>query len=380
MIIFGQHPAQFLDHRLRLDGGAVAVVTERMLLLPFRDLRVPGIARHVPDVREQFAQDLRRVSDDGDIHADVLADRGRVHVNVHDLGGGREGIHAPSHAVVEPRTDGEDQVRFGDRVVGRRRAVHAEHAEREAVVAGEGAQAHQRHAHRRIGGLGQLAQFLRGVGKDHAAAHEQDRLLRLVQGRSGETNLPRMALRARLVAGKADAFVRLAFQFRHCDIHRNVHDHRPRPPAARDVERLLDHPGQVVQVLDQVIVLRDRARDAGRVRLLESVVADQVRPDLAGDRDHGDGVHVGGRDSGGEVRRSRAGSGDADAHAAGRTRIAVRSVRRGLFMADHHEPDRRFVQRVEQRQDRAARIAEDDLRPFLDQRFDQDLRAFFRHF
>ena len=59
----------------------------------------------------------------------------------------------------------------------------------------------------------------------------------------------------------------------------------PGPAAAGDVERLVHHARQVVDVLDQVIVLGAGPGDAGGVGLLEGVVADQVRRHLAGQAD-----------------------------------------------------------------------------------------------
>ena len=51
------------------------------------------------------------------------------------------------HAVVEPHAEGQQQVGVVDGVVGVDAAVHAEHVERQRIVAGEAAQAHQGHGH-----------------------------------------------------------------------------------------------------------------------------------------------------------------------------------------------------------------------------------------
>ena len=62
----------------------------------------------------------------------------------------------------------EDQVAVGDGVVGVHRPVHAQHAERELVVLGEGTDARQRVRDRDVGVQRQLAQLGRGVGRDDA--------------------------------------------------------------------------------------------------------------------------------------------------------------------------------------------------------------------
>ena len=53
----------------------------------------------------------------------------------------------------------------------------------------------------------------------------------------------------------------------------------------------MQHAGQFADVLDEVIVLCAGPRDAGRVGFLESVIADQVRRDLAGQADDRHRVH-----------------------------------------------------------------------------------------
>ena len=97
------------------------------------------------------------VADDGDERRDVLADLGRVDVDVDDLGVRREGLELAGDAVVEARADGDEQVALVHRVVGRDGAVHAEHAHGELVRLGEGAQAHERRGHRQAAQLGERA-------------------------------------------------------------------------------------------------------------------------------------------------------------------------------------------------------------------------------
>ena len=63
--------------------------------------------------------------------------------------------------------------------------------------------------------------------------------------------------------------------------------------------------------LHQVVVLGDRHRDAGDVGFLEGVGADQRRGHLAGDRDDGDGVHLGVGDRGDQVGGARTRGGHA---------------------------------------------------------------------
>ena len=86
---------------------------------------------------------------------------------------------------------------------------------------------------------------------------------------------------------------------------RDVDQHRAGPAGAGEVERLGQDPRQVLGRLHEVVVLGDRQRDAVDVGLLEGVRADRAARDLAGDRDHGDRVHVRVGDRRHQVGRAR---------------------------------------------------------------------------
>ena len=82
-------------------------------------------------------------------------------------------------------------------------------------------------------------------------------------------------------------------------------------------------------------------------------------PDLAGDRDHRDRVHVRVRDRGDQVGRARAGGRHAHADPTGRRGVTLRGVAGALLVADQDVPDLGVHQRVVRRQDRAAGDPED---------------------
>ncbi len=69
------------------------------------------------------------------------------------------------HAVVEPHAEGEQQIGLVDRVVGVDAAVHAEHVERQRIVAGKA----PRPISVMVTGMpvlrDQLAQLVAGVGR-----------------------------------------------------------------------------------------------------------------------------------------------------------------------------------------------------------------------
>ncbi len=151
---------------------------------------------------------------------------------------------------------------------------------------------------------------------------------------------------------------------------------RTRPAAPGDVERLGDDPRQVVRVADEVVVLGHRQRDAVDVDLLEGVLADQRRRHVAGDRDHRDRIEERGPDTGDEVRRARTGRAHADADPPGDPGIAVGGVGAALLVPDEDVPQLGIVaEDVVERQDHAARVAEDDVDALEEQRLAQDVRT-----
>ena len=111
-----------------------------------------------------------RVADDRDVRRDVLGDLGRVDVDVDELRARRELAELAGDAVVEARADRADEVGLVHRVVGRARAVHAEHPQPLLVRRRERAEAHQRARDREAVGGRELAQLRGGVGVDDAAA------------------------------------------------------------------------------------------------------------------------------------------------------------------------------------------------------------------
>jgi hypothetical protein len=143
------------------------------------------------------------------------------------------------------------------------------------------------------------------------------------------------------------------------------------------VKSLLDDHGQVVHILDQVVVLGAGPGDSGNIRLLEGIVADQHGGDLPGKDHHGNGIHVGRGQSGDGIGAAGAGGYDADADLAGGPGITVRGVDRTLFMTHQDMPDLLGIlaHGMVQGQDRSARQPEDGVDPFQFERFEYDFGA-----
>ena len=381
--VVGRIVSQGLEHELRLERrtGLGRVVVERVLLLPTAERRLPlrrvghrpSAVEHPADRRHQLLDDEAAVADDRHVGLAVLAELGGVDVDVDHLGVRRELVELAGDPVVEPGAEGDQQVGLLERHDGRVVAVHARHAQGQLVVVGERTPGHERRHDPDVGELGQLAQRLGRPGLEDAAAGVDHRPLGGEDQLGSVLDLAGMPLGRRLVAGQArrDLLVarpvplhRGARVGRVDDVLGDVDQHRTGTPGRGDVERLTDDAGDVGGVGDQVVVLRDRHRDAGRVALLERIGADRAVGHLPGDADHRHRVEVGVGERRHDVGRRGAGRDHADTGLARHVRIALGHVAGALFVAHQDVADRRVDDRVVHREDRAARQAEDDLDTF----------------
>ncbi len=105
-------------------------------------------------------------------------------------------------------------------------------------------------------------------------------------------------------------------------------------------------------------MLGDGQGNARDIDFLEGIGAEELGGDLAGDADHGNGVHHGGGDAGDEVGGAGAGGSDGDADFAGGAGVSVSHMGGSLLVADQDVVDRIFAQSVVDGQDGATGIAE----------------------
>src|SRR5207247_10726460 len=89
-----------------------------------------------------------------------------------------------------------------------------------------------------------------------------------------------------------------------------------------------------------------------------------------------DRIHFRGRNSGDEIRRARPARGNCHADLAVRTRMTFRSKHRALLVTRQNVPDAAALERVIQRHDRAARIAEHEFDAFSSQALQKYFRTF----
>ena len=132
---------------------------------------------------------------------------------------------------------------------------------------------------------------------------------------------------------------------------------------------LLENPGNIRCLLDDIAVLGEGLRRPGDVRLLENVPPQQIAADLSGDDHQGDGVHIGGGDARQQIGGAGAGGGDADARTSRNAGIAAGRVGRILFGTHQDVVDGAGRQSVVKGTDGRAGIAEGYLGSFHLQTF-----------
>ena len=364
--------------------GQVLDVADRGVPLEAPDGPEPLRAVAGLDHRQQVGQHRGEIAGERHVHPDVLVELGRINVNV-DLGRVRRvGLEAAGHPVVEAHAERQQQVGFLDRLVDPRLAVHAHHSHVERVVRRNRPDSQQRHGDRDAGALGEFADLPHRSRDEDAVPGEDDRALRPVDEFRRPPQLGFRRPGFGPVAGKIHLPEARTLRGEGLlGVLRDVHQHRSRTAGAGDVERLVERRRDVVHIGHQVVVLGDGQGDAGHVRLLEGVGADERAADLTGDADDGRRVEHGGGDSGDHVGRPGPGGRDGDPHLAGRPGVAVGHVGSALLVAYQDVPDGIVQHRVVRRQDGAAGIPEHRVHPLVQQGLPDELRSgsppAFRH-
>ena len=186
-----------------------------------------------------------------------------------------EFLDLAGHAVVESHAARQQQVgsigdldRVAFRVlfeftahspVGVGRAMHPEPTERQFVRLGECAQPHDGRGHRDAGGVYQFAQRLAGICTDDAAADVEHRSLALFDQ---PNDLIQLKVARFFALGIKSLDVDLVREENLCacllDVLRHINDHRAGPAAGGDLECLLHHSRDLIDVGDEKTVFHHR--------------------------------------------------------------------------------------------------------------------------
>ena len=171
-----------LDDLLRLQHIALGP-GKRMLLLPFQHLPHPVrmIARPVLlgmtglQNGTQPLQGTECIAHNRHFHPDILSQSRRVDVDVHDSRVGSELGQFSRDAVIKTGSNSQNDVSLSHGAVCREGPMHTEHTYPQRIITGESPQPHQRGTDRSVHEVGQCAEFLCGIGHDHATTSHDKR-------------------------------------------------------------------------------------------------------------------------------------------------------------------------------------------------------------
>src|ERR1700728_699797 len=387
---------ELLEHVVRLDERARPIVIHGVGALKLGDVRGPG-AEVAPEpraapVRSERLERLAHQAHVTPLYALDLVDLGAVDVEVHDAARiAREFLRHPRHPVVEARTDRDQEVTVLDRVVGKRRAVHAEHAQRQGVGGVERTDAHQGRHHRDAEGGGELSERAGGVAVHDAASGIDERLLGLAEHR--EEAHRRLLLErgyGQLVHPTAVARNRqdtrpLEDLFRVLNVFGNVHDHGAGTPRTGDLEGRTDRCFELGRIRHEEDMLRDGAHDRWHRGFLEGVGSDGWPGDLARNDDNRHRIRHAVAHWRNSIGRAGTRGDEAHPHPPAGPGIAGRHEPRALLVRRNYEGDlggaaaRALLvveeDRVVGRQDRPAAIAEDGGDPLVSEHLHDHART-----
>ena len=243
---------------------------------------------------------------------------------------------------------------------------------------GKESQAHERAGNGNPVAARQTGQLLCGPAEDDAAARHDQGLLRPGEHFQDIGHfLGRRFVEGFVIADPNGG--RIVIDLRGHDVLGQIHQHRPRPAGAGDMEGFLDRRCQLFDIAHQEIMLGAGTRDARDVAFLESVVADEPCGHLPGENHQRNGIHVGRGNAGDGVGGAGTGGDQANADLAGRAGVAVGGVHRSLLVPDQNMFEIAFIELIVNIQNCSARIAENDLHLFFFQHFQENLCAFEFH-
>ncbi len=261
--------------------------------------------------------------------------------------------------VIETHAESQHQISFLNGLVDPGFAVHARHAQRKRVRTGESAQTQQCAGHGRLCAFGEFQHLAHGAADEDAVTGQDDRPLGGVDQFQRGLQIRRHGAQVGPIAGDLHRTVIVfPFDLGHLGILGNIDQHRSRPAGRGDKKGFFDGRGDFAGVRDQVIVLGDGKGDAGNIRFLKSIIADQRADHLPGEKNHRDGIHLGGGNARDQVGGAGAGSGQRYTHQSRGAGVAVGHVRSTLFVAGQYMVNRTFHQGIVDGQGRAAGIAE----------------------
>ena len=216
------------------------------------------------------------------------------------------GPQIAGHAVIETHADRNKQIRFLNRVVHPRFAVHAHHPQVERILGGETADAEESHCYGVISDADKFFKSLHRIGEHDSAASQNDRAFGGVEQFDSTIKFSLVVIVAYALGRKLGRTgVPIEFRSRLLRVFGNVHQHRTRSPAFRNDKCFANRSRNVAGLRDHHVVFRNRHGDASDVDFLKSVGANDFAAHLPGDAYDWRRIHHRGGNAGNHVGCAR---------------------------------------------------------------------------
>src|SRR5713101_2218654 len=328
------------------------------------------------DVWSEPFKYFTRIADESGVNLHVLVDFGAVDFNVNLAGALGVSTKVAGDAVVKSHADRDEEVGLLNGVVNPGFAVHAHHAEVQRIIGREAANAQERHGDRIIAGADELLEGAHRAGNHDPVAGENDGAFGGVQHLDGAVEFGLIVIVAPAL-GRKSWLRRFPVEFGGSllRVFGDVDKDRAGAAAVGDQEGFADSARNVLGLRNHHVVLGDGHGDARDIDLLKRVGAQDFAADLAGDADDRRRVHHGGGNAGNHVRCARTGGSHGDADATAGTGVAIGHVCGALFVAHQDVVQLRFAERVIDRKNSAAGIAEDLAHTETRERFAKNFRT-----
>ena len=299
---------------------------------------------------DEHGQRRLEVGQRADLERVVPAQLGGIDVDLHELRGGDvEGVLGVPRARVglgEPRAEREDPVGGPGRLVDEGRAPEPGHPQHQRAVVGQRALAHEAVRHGQRQKLGELLELGCRIRCDDPAADIEHRPV--CREQVADDPLRDLFIEAGLGerAGVAEHLVEQGdVDLGREHVHRHVDEHGSGSAALGEGERLVEHLGDEVRLVDAPRALDEGSIDLPlggigvEVDLLVRMLAEVVARHVAGDHDQRNRIERGVRHGGGGIRQTGAEVGQDDPGPLGHPGVAVGRVRRDLLVPHVDEGD-----------------------------------------
>ncbi len=118
---------KFVNHLLHAQASLLPILKRKLFLVRVQVLQ-PVLRIQALNLLVELDQRSLRVTDDLNVRSDHFVHLRWINIHMNNLGVSPEFVGLSYDAVVKPRTNIENEVRFNDRLVGVCGSMHSQHA------------------------------------------------------------------------------------------------------------------------------------------------------------------------------------------------------------------------------------------------------------